>query len=174
MVRRVLRTLPNVLSLSRLVLAACFPLFPAAAGRAALIGAAAVTDFLDGFIARRARLTSKWGALIDPIADRAFVLAAVSTFLSEERLTMPQYFVLIFRDIMTAIGFLVARVVPWLKPVEFKARPLGKVVTVLQLGALLAVLLAPTAVPMSVFLVGVASALAVADYTLALWRTPGH
>ena len=38
------------------------------------------------------------------------------------------------------VGFLVARMIPWLRPVEFKARVLGKVVTVLQLLTLAAVL----------------------------------
>ncbi|GAC1684137.1 MAG: CDP-alcohol phosphatidyltransferase family protein [Gemmatimonadaceae bacterium] len=174
MVQRVLRTLPNMLSLSRLVLAGCFPIVRTAGDRAALIGVAAITDFLDGFIARRARLTSKWGALIDPIADRAFVLVAVTAFLLEGTLTMPQSLVLVSRDIMTAIGFVVARVVPWLRPVEFKARSLGKVVTTLQLSALFAVLVLPTAVSALVVIAGIASALAIADYTVALWRTPGR
>ena len=69
------------------------------------------------------RVTSRWGALIDPIADRVFALVAVSTFLFTGELSILGYFVMISRDIMTAIGFLVARIVPWLRPVEFKARP---------------------------------------------------
>ncbi|GAC1652808.1 MAG: hypothetical protein NVS4B3_15330 [Gemmatimonadaceae bacterium] len=170
MVRRAFRTLPNLLSLSRLVLAGCFPLVPEAGDRAALIGAAAATDFLDGFIARRARLTSKWGALIDPIADRAFVLVAVTTFLFAGELAVWQYIVLLSRDLMTAIGFLVARIVPWLRPVEFKARAPGKVVTSLQLITLLMVILLPRTVPLLVVATGLTSAFAVADYTRVLWR----
>ena len=60
--------------------------------------------------------------------------------------------------------------IPWLRPVEFKARMLGKVVTVLQLLTLAAVLAAPSAVPVLLAGVAVASLLAIADYTLALWK----
>ena len=49
--------------------------------RVGLIGAAAATDFLDGWLARRVNAASRWGALIDPIADRFFVLTAVATML---------------------------------------------------------------------------------------------
>jgi cardiolipin synthase len=64
----------------------------------------------------------------------------------------------------------VARCIPWLRPVEFKARLLGKVVTVLQLATLAAVLVYPDAVPLLLAGVATASVLSIADYTLALWR----
>ncbi len=138
--------------------------------RVSLIGVAAVTDFLDGWLARRVHATSRWGALLDPIADRVFVLTVVGTFLFAGLLSTPAYFILLSRDIATAIGFLVARVIPWLRPVEFKARILGKAVTVLQLFTLAAVLVVPAAVPLLLAAVGMTSVLAIADYTLALWR----
>ena len=52
----------------------------------------------------------------------------------------------------------------------FQARMSGKVVTVLQLLTLVAVLVAAAWRPWLVALVGVASVLSIADYTLALWR----
>src|SRR5690348_1499883 len=76
-----LRAIPNILSSSRVVLAAAFVAVGDPNTRLALVALAAVTDVLDGWIARRARVTSKWGALIDPIADRVFALVAVSAFL---------------------------------------------------------------------------------------------
>jgi cardiolipin synthase (CMP-forming) len=168
--RRTLGRLPNLLSFSRLVLAAGFVAAGAVEARVSLIGAAAVTDFLDGWLARRVQATSRWGALLDPIADRVFVLTVVGTFLFTGALSTPAYFILLSRDLATAVGFLVARVIPWLRPVEFKARMLGKVVTVLQLLTLAAVLVAPPAVPFLLGAVAVASVLSIADYTLALWR----
>jgi len=168
--RAALFTLPNVVSMSRLVLAVGFVGARGAEERLALIGAASVTDFLDGWLARRRNAASRWGALIDPIADRVFVLAAVTAFLANGELTLAQYLVLLSRDVMTAIGFLVARMVPWLRPVEFKARYLGKLVTVLQLATFVAVLVLPSVVAPLVTAVGVVSAAAIADYTLALWR----
>lgn len=168
--RRTLGTLPNILSCSRLVLAAGFVATGAAEARVGLIGAAAITDFLDGWLARRVHATSRWGALLDPIADRVFVLTVVVTFLFTGMLSTSAYFVLIMRDLATAVGFLVARIIPWLRPIEFKARVLGKVVTVVQLLTLAAVLAVPRAVPMLLAGLALSSTLAIADYTLALWR----
>jgi CDP-diacylglycerol--glycerol-3-phosphate 3-phosphatidyltransferase len=168
--RRTLGRLPNLLSFSRVFLAAGFVATGATEARVGLIGAAAATDFLDGWLARRVHATSRWGALLDPIADRVFVLTAVGTFLFTGALSTSGYFILIMRDLATAVGFLVARIIPWLRPVQFKARVLGKVVTVLQLVTLATVLALPAALPMMLVAVAVASVLAIADYTLALWR----
>ena len=85
-------------------------------------------------------------------------------------LTTGQYFVLIARDLATAVGFLVARAVRWLQPVEFRARWLGKAVTALQLAALVAALVAPRWLAPILVAVGVTSIAAIVDYTLALWR----
>jgi CDP-diacylglycerol--glycerol-3-phosphate 3-phosphatidyltransferase len=168
--RRTLGKLPNLLSFSRLFLAAGFVATEGHDARVGLIGVAAVTDFLDGWVARRVHATSRWGALLDPIADRVFVLTVVGTFLFTGALSTSAYFILLSRDIATAVGFLVARAIPWLRPVEFKARPMGKVVTVLQLLTLACVLTLPAAVPYMLAAVAVASAASIADYTLALWR----
>lgn len=165
-----LRALPNVLSSSRVVIAAAFVLMRDVDARLALVALAGATDFLDGWIARRARVTSRWGALIDPIADRFFALVAVSTFLFSGELSTLGYFVMISRDLMTAVGFLVARAVTWLKPVQFRARMSGKLVTVLQLATFAALLRVPVAVVPCLWLVGAASLYSIADYTLALWR----
>ena len=80
------------------------------------------------------------------------------------------YFVLISRDIMTAIGFLVARLVPWLQSVEFKARFSGKLVTVLQFVTFVALLRYPQWVTACLWVVGITSLYSVIDYTVALWR----
>ncbi|MGH6718030.1 MAG: CDP-alcohol phosphatidyltransferase family protein [Alphaproteobacteria bacterium] len=72
--------LPNILSLSRIAaipLLAAFVLWnaPAAGWLAAVVfTAAALTDFLDGWIARHHRLSSDFGRLIDPIADKLLVI----------------------------------------------------------------------------------------------------
>lgn len=167
--RAELKLLPNIISLSRLALAVAFVMADRNE-RVGLIGVAAATDFFDGWVARRANATSRWGALIDPIADRVFVVAAVGTLVLEGALSALGFVVLISRDIMTAIGFLVARIIPWLRPVEFKARMPGKIVTTLQLLTLLTLVLSPRAAAPLVVLVGIASAWAIVDYTLALWR----
>ena len=169
-VRASIRVLPNIISLSRVLLAAAFVVLRDPDTRLALVALAGATDFLDGWIARRAHVTSRWGALIDPIADRVFALVAVSVFLFEGTLSTVGYFVMLSRDIMTAVGFLVARVVSWLKPVEFKARFSGKLVTVLQMVTFVCLLRFPQWATTCLWLVGIASAVSIVDYTLALWR----
>jgi phosphatidylglycerophosphate synthase len=170
MSRERLVTLPNAVSMSRLLLAAAFVALREPTVRFALLAVASATDFLDGWLARRRHSTTRSGALIDPIADRFFVFAAVCAYLFEGAISTMAYVTLLSRDIMTAIGFIVARSVPWLRDVEFRARWLGKIVTGLQLLTLTAVLVAPGVVPWLVFLVGAASAASIADYTLTLWR----
>lgn len=163
-------SLPNALSLSRIVLAAGFVAVPEAGARVALIGAASATDILDGWLARRRGSVSRWGALIDPLADRAFVLSVVASYLWRGELTPGQCLTLLARDIATAVGFIVARLAPSLRDAPFRARPLGKLVTVLQLTTLVAVLVAPTALHALLVAVGCLSAASVVDYTLVLWR----
>lgn len=165
-----LLTLPNVISLSRFVLAAVFVLASGPMARALLIAIASFSDFLDGWVARRRGTVSRWGALIDPISDRTFVFTAICVYLFEGAVSSGQYFTFLARDLATAVGFLVARSLSWLRPVEFKARMSGKVVTGLQLLLLLAVPLAPRLVGPVIVAIGITSAIAIADYTLMLWR----
>ena len=74
-------TLPNALSIARLL---GVPLFlwlvlgPEKDGWALLVlGVAGLTDYLDGWLARTLNQTSKVGQLLDPIADRLYILAVV-------------------------------------------------------------------------------------------------
>jgi CDP-diacylglycerol--glycerol-3-phosphate 3-phosphatidyltransferase/cardiolipin synthase len=170
MKREPLATLPNLISLSRLGLAAAFVLLRGTRARVVIIVAAGATDFLDGYLARRRGTPSRWGALIDPIADRFFVFAAVCTLLFDGALGIWQYAILISRDFMTAVGFLTARAIPWLRTVRFTSRMSGKVVTVLQLGTLVLVFAAPRLVNFALAALGVVSLVSISDYTLALWH----
>jgi CDP-diacylglycerol--glycerol-3-phosphate 3-phosphatidyltransferase len=167
---RTLGTLPNILSCSRLALAAGFVASSTREAQVGIIGIAAITDFLDGWLARRVHATSRWGAMLDPIADRFFVLTVVASMLFTGALSTGAYFILITRDLATAVGFVVARIIPWLRTVPFQARISGKVVTVLQMITLAALLVLPMLAPLLLALVGVASVLSIVDYTLALWR----
>jgi len=86
-----LRALPNILTGARIVLGVLvFALLAAARLTVALGGLrafvllafaafviAAATDFFDGWLARRLSAQSAWGAMLDPIADKIAVLAAV-------------------------------------------------------------------------------------------------
>lgn len=83
-------TLPNILSVLRLFAA---PLFPAVyflwdspladwIALALFVGASA-TDWVDGYVARRWDLTSRFGAMVDPIADKAMVLIALMVVVAD-------------------------------------------------------------------------------------------
>jgi CDP-diacylglycerol---glycerol-3-phosphate 3-phosphatidyltransferase len=162
--------LPNVLSLSRLLLAVLF--IPAGrAARIALIVVAAASDFLDGWIARRTNTTTRWGALVDPIGDRIFVLVVIVVYLLEGELSLLEAVLFLLRDIATALGFVVARAMPSLRAVELKARFPGKIVTVLQLVTLVALVVGVPSLAPYVGVVALASVVAIADYTDALWRS---
>lgn len=73
-------TLPNILTLARIVaVGPVIALIEAHHWEAALalFTAAALTDFLDGWIARRWRLTSEFGRFLDPLADKIMVAGAL-------------------------------------------------------------------------------------------------
>jgi CDP-diacylglycerol--glycerol-3-phosphate 3-phosphatidyltransferase/cardiolipin synthase len=165
-----LRSLPNLVSISRLVLAAGFVAFEGTDTRIVLVMLALATDYFDGWIARQFGPMTRTGALLDPFADRVFVLVGVSVFLVQERISVLDYFVMISRDLMTAIGFLVARVMPSLRDVAFQARFAGKLVTVLQLATFVGILIRPASAKPMIWVVAAASLWAVVDYVWMLHR----
>jgi len=165
-----LRSLPNLLSISRLALAAAFVVLERTDVRIVLVMVALATDYLDGWIARQFGPMTRTGLFLDPFADRVFVLVGVSVFLFEGTLSTWEYFVMISRDLMTAIGFLVARTMPSLRAVAFQARFPGKLVTVLQLATFIAILIRPRAAQPMILVVAVVSLWAVIDYTWMLHK----
>jgi CDP-diacylglycerol--glycerol-3-phosphate 3-phosphatidyltransferase len=166
-----LLTLPNAITLARLPLAVLFLFADSTAERLVILGVAAISDFIDGWVARRSGRTTRSGALLDPIADKTFVLAALTAFVQTGELSTASYFIILFRDFATAIGFVVAWRLPGLDPGDFKARMPGKIVTVLQLSAILALSAAPAAMRWLVPLIAIASVVSIVDYTLVLHRT---
>jgi phosphatidylglycerophosphate synthase len=168
--RSALFTLPNPVSLSRVVLALAFVLVSEPWDRIALIAVAGFTDFIDGWLARHEKSESTAGALLDPIADRIFVFVAISTYLVEGLLTTGQYFIFLTRDLATAAGFIVAKIIPTLRPAVFRARMLGKIVTVVQLITLVTIIVMPELTSLMILIIGIISLASIVDYTIALWR----
>ena len=163
-------TLPNIVSLSRLGLAAAFVMLPDLAWRLGLVGVASTSDYLDGWLARRRGGFSRWGALIDPVCDRAFAIVAVATLAWEGTLHSVEVAVFLMRDFATTAALLVARRTPSLRGVTFVARFPGKLVTVLQFLALVAAIAAPQHIGPLIVVLAVASVVAIADYAWAVWR----
>jgi len=97
-------TVPNALSLLRL---AGVPLFLYWAlvteqdGRAILLlMAAGATDFLDGYIARRFQSFTRLGQLLDPLADRLYILATLLALVARDGLPLWWALGLIGRDLL--------------------------------------------------------------------------
>jgi CDP-diacylglycerol--glycerol-3-phosphate 3-phosphatidyltransferase len=97
-------SLPNVLTVFRILLV---PVLVAAllseAGSgdllaAAVFAVASVTDALDGWIARRNRSESTFGKLMDPLADKLLVVAALISLVSLGRLSAVVAMVIIARE----------------------------------------------------------------------------
>ena len=163
-------SLPNALSLVRFPLAVGFLVSDGTATRVVLLGMASASDLLDGWLARRRSGVTRWGALLDPIADKTFVVAAMLSFARSGELSPRGLLILLSRDIAIVLGFVATRLAPSLRGVTVRARLPGKIVTALQLGVLLALLLVPEQLRVLLPIVAVASAVAIVDYGLLLAR----
>ena len=174
MARDPIATLPNLVSLSRVAMAAVFPLLDGAEPRLLLIAAAATTDVADGWLARSRGSVTRTGALIDPLADRCFVLVAVFVLWWTETFTSLETLALVARDVAVIAAWAATRGSTRFRDFAFMARPAGKVVTALQFAALAAVYLAPGLwLTTLIAAVAVASLVSIADYTRTLWRGRG-
>ena len=66
---------------------------------AAIFAGAAITDWLDGYLARVLNQTSAFGAFLDPVADKLMVAAALVVLVQLERLDALVAFIIIGREI---------------------------------------------------------------------------
>lgn len=101
-----LKTIPNMLSLLRLALVPVFLLLVLTEQEGlALITLiiASATDYLDGFLARKLNQTTRLGALLDPAADRLYILATLIGLAVTGNIPVWLPFVIIGRDVLLAI-----------------------------------------------------------------------
>jgi cardiolipin synthase (CMP-forming) len=143
-------TVPNALSLARLFMVpgvVALLLARADGLAAALFVLAAVTDFLDGRLARRAAPT-RLGRILDPLADR-LMLSSVAVVLAVRGL-LPAWAVaiLVGRDLLTLLGTFVVGS-------KVRVNRVGKAATAVLMGAIALVVLRPgTAVGEIMFYAG--------------------
>jgi CDP-diacylglycerol--glycerol-3-phosphate 3-phosphatidyltransferase len=96
--------LPNVLTVFRILLVPVLVaalLSEAASGdllAAVVFAVASLTDALDGWIARRRKSESTFGKLMDPLADKLLVVAALVSLVSLDRLSAVVAMVIIARE----------------------------------------------------------------------------
>jgi cardiolipin synthase (CMP-forming) len=158
----------NILSLTRIPLGLAFLAFDDTAALATIVAIGAVTDLLDGLLARWTRTQSQIGALLDPFCDRVFVFLGLVSFLPGGNLDWAGFVILILRDIFTGGVFVVARLAG--EPMPFHSRQGGRITTALQVLALFTLIFAPEYVKVPVLLVGAASVYAILDYGTAAIR----
>lgn len=158
-------TWPNALSVLRLPLAAAFVATDSTPARGVILAVGAVSDWVDGWFARRLKQTTRVGEVLDPIADRVFAIAVLGTFLAEGRLALWELLLLLARDIYTTAAFVAAQLLRL--PVRFRARRSGKIVTTLQVITAFVVLLRPEWIEGFAIGVGAVALYAIVDYTRA-------
>lgn len=129
-----LQYLPNGLTLTRLVLA--LPLgvliLRQEFGWALLVGSVAgITDALDGFLARRLGVLSRFGAALDPIADKVLITVAFLCFAQAQLIPWYLALTVIARDVVIVCGALCYYRL--IGPFEFAATRLSKINMFVQL-----------------------------------------
>lgn len=134
--------LPNKLTLGRLVLTVAFlgvifwnfrfsntcALF--------LFSFASITDYLDGRIARRDRLITDFGILMDPLADKILICSAFIAFVGRDQIDAWMAVIIVARELaITGLRLLAAT-----KQVVLAAEGYGKHKTISQIVAIISVL----------------------------------
>lgn len=151
--------LPNRLSIMRVIMVPIFmiavvlpeSLIPDTWSR--IIGAAifiltALTDMLDGMIARRCNMITDFGKFIDPLADKFMVFGAMLAILYKYEYIRPVFLwvalIVIFRELaITSMRLIVSSNAG----VVIAAAWLGKVKTVTQILCIITILLEPVLIP---------------------------
>ena len=104
---------------------------------AAIFAIAALTDWADGYLARRRKQITPLGQFIDPLADKLLILAALISLVQME--LAPAWMVLII--IGREFAVTTFRSIAYARGVVVPASPLGKIKMVAQVVAILALIL---------------------------------
>ena len=105
------RSIPNALTIARFV---AIPVFVwlyleagdgAAWGAGVFFAAAALTDQLDGYLARRWHVESRFGTVADPLADRLMIGTAAVLMLATGRIPIVAALVILGRDVALVLGY---------------------------------------------------------------------
>lgn len=132
--------LSNSLSFLRAPLALLF-LAENATLRIVAILLAMITDSIDGYIARKYRSATQFGAILDPAMDKFFVFFALGVMMMEGRLEVWQACAMLSRDFFLCIfGIYLSLAGRW-NAYQCKAIRWGKVTTALQFFVLIALTL---------------------------------
>jgi CDP-diacylglycerol---glycerol-3-phosphate 3-phosphatidyltransferase len=167
---------PNILTLLRillvpvLVVALTEEIHNGSTIAAVVFVVASLSDGLDGYIARSRQAITTFGKVMDPVADKLLIVAALLSLVSLDRVQAWVAMVVIAREF--AVSGL--RIAAGQQGVVIPASGLGKVKTIVQSAAVLALIAAPDAdavwVQGLVYLMVLATVVSGADYFLNFRR----
>ena len=135
--------IPNLLTLFRIAMIPVIAVLLLSPSReagfwaAAVFAVASVTDWLDGYLARRMGIVTTFGKFLDPIADKMIVMAALVMILPFNRVPAWMVLVILGREIIIT-GL---RGVASTEGIVIPASNLGKFKTIFQIVAILGLLL---------------------------------
>jgi CDP-diacylglycerol--glycerol-3-phosphate 3-phosphatidyltransferase len=168
--------LPTVLTLSRIVLIPVFvfAVYPYPVFGAVVFSIASITDFLDGYLARRSGKVTRFGIILDPIADKFLVISALIVLVDMERLPAWIAITIIVREFLVT-GL---RVVALSKDIIIPAEVGGKIKTATQIVAILCLILMRNIFSIDLYDIGlvliwialVLSIISGCRYTVSFWR----
>jgi cardiolipin synthase len=141
-----LRHLPNFICLVRIVL--IWPTIDALyAGQywtaLTLVAVCAVSDGVDGWLAKRFNWTSHLGKILDPLADKLLLVALFLTAAWMNLLPWWLTAIVVARDVMIGVGAVIYRF--WFGPLHGRPTLLSKINTGMQLAVALAAILGAAA-----------------------------
>jgi CDP-diacylglycerol---glycerol-3-phosphate 3-phosphatidyltransferase len=141
--------LPNLLTFSRLLLIPIFVLLfsqptpERSLAAAAVFGIAAITDLLDGYLARRRSEVTRLGRLLDPIADKLLVLSGLILLVEFQRVSAVVAILIIAREV-TVTGI---RAISAAEGIVLSAETIGKYKMTAQVLAILFLIVAESVDP---------------------------
>lgn len=100
-------SIPNILSLTRIILAPLVLYFIIEGSFASLVYACilfiigALSDFFDGWTARKIKDVTNWGTFFDPLADKFLITAGFIAFVVLDILPLWMILIVVLRDILT-------------------------------------------------------------------------
>lgn len=166
-------TLPTWLTLLRIalvpVLVACFylPMRGTNLLAAMLFLVIAMTDWLDGWLARRYGLTSSFGAFLDPVADKLTVTVVLFLIVQQD----PTPWMAIIASVIVGREISITALREWMATIgqatRLRVANVGKIKTIVQMGALTLLLYSHDLVGLPIYKIG--QGLLVAAAVLTLW-----
>ena len=145
-------TIPNLLTLFRILLVPVFvvifylPFFWADQIASIIFMIAAITDWFDGYLARRLNQTSAFGAFLDPVADKIMVAVALILLVDRNPTEYHSIFIVVATIIIIGREITISALREWMAEVGLRnniaVSVIGKIKTTAQMVAITCLLFA--------------------------------